>query len=150
MVAAPVWHPDEALLRDSNVARFMSASQIDDFVTLVQRSIDEPEWFWDAVVRFLGLPFDAPYDRVLDVSAGIEWATWFVGGRVNAATMCLSRLDADTPAVVWEGEDGSTRILSGAELRALTDRIASGLAARGGAEGDAVGLFMPMVPETVA
>ena len=69
--------------------------------------------------------------RVLDTSAGIEWATWFVGGRCNAATMCLDRLDADAPAVVWEGEDGATRTLTGAELRALTDRIASGLAARG-------------------
>jgi acetyl-CoA synthetase len=151
MVAPPVvWRPDESLLHESNVARFMSAEHIDDFATLVRRSIDEPEWFWDAVVRFLGLPFDTPYERVLDTSAGIEWATWFVGGRGNAATMCLDGLDAERPAVVWEGEDGETRTLDGAELRALTDRLASGLAARGVGFGDAVGLFMPMVPETVA
>src|SRR3954462_5687362 len=151
MVAPPVvWRPDEELLRDSNVARFMAAWDIDDFGTLVQRSIDEPEWFRDSVVGFLELPFDAPYERVLDVSGGIEWATWFVGGRVSAATMCLPRLDAHAPAVIWEGEDGSTRTLTGAELRALTDRIAAGLAARGVGIGDAVGLFMPMVPETVA
>jgi len=151
MVAPPVvWRPDEALLHDSNVARFMTSEHISGFPALVQRSIDEPEWFWDAVVRFLGLPFDAPYEAVLDTSAGIEWATWFTGGRCNAATMCLSRLDADAPAIVWEGEDGSTRTVSGSELRALTDRIAAGLAARGVGSGDAVGLFMPMVPETVA
>ncbi|HEY5171558.1 MAG TPA: AMP-binding protein, partial [Acidimicrobiia bacterium] len=151
MTAPPVvWRPDEALLRDSNVARFMAAEHVADFATLVARSIDEPEWFWDAVVRFLELPFDTPYTRVLDTSAGIEWATWFVGGRTNAATICLDRLPAGSPAVIWEGEDGETRTLTGAELRALTDRIASGLAARGVTEGDAVGLFMPMVPETVA
>ena len=151
MVAPPVvWRPDEALLRDSNVARFMTAEDIDDFPVLVRRSIDEPEWFWDAVVRFLELPFDAPYEAVLDTSAGIEWATWFTGGSCNAATMCLEHLDADAPAVVWEGEDESTRTLSGAELRALTDRIAAGFAARGVGSGDAVGLFMPMLPETVA
>jgi len=110
MTAPPVvWRTDEAMLRESNVARFMVAEHVNDFATLVQRSIDEPEWFWDAVVRFLGLPFDTPYDRVLDTSAGIEWATWFVGGRCNAATMCLERLDADGPAVIWEGEDGETR-----------------------------------------
>ncbi len=151
MVAPPVvWRPDEALLHDSNVARFMTTEHISEFPALVQRSIDEPEWFWDAVVRFLGLPFDAPYEAVIDTSAGIEWATWFTAGRCNAATMCLSRLDAAAPAIVWEGEDGSSRTLSGAELRALTDRIAAGLAARGVGFGDAVGLFMPMVPETVA
>jgi len=147
---AIVWRPDETLRRDSNVARFMAAEHIDDFATLVERSIEEPEWFWDAVVRFLALPFDTPYDRVLDTSAGIEWATWFVGGRTNAATMCLDRLDADRPAVVWEGEDGTVRALTGAEFQAMTDRIASGLAARGVTDGDAVGLFMPMVPETAA
>src|SRR6187200_3063634 len=105
MAAAPlVWYPDESMLRESNVARFMIAENIEDFATLVRRSIDEPEWFWDAVVRFLKLPFDTPYDRVLDTSAGIAWATWFVGGRCNAATMCLARLAADAPAVIWEGE----------------------------------------------
>jgi acetyl-CoA synthetase len=151
MPAPPiVWRPDDALLHESNVARFMKAENVRDFATLVARSIDEPEWFWDAVVRFLGLPFATPYSRVLDTAAGIEWATWFIGGRTNAASMCLDRLGADAPAVIWEGEDGETRTLTGAELRALTDRIASGLAARGVAEGDAVGLFMPMVPETVA
>jgi acetyl-CoA synthetase len=151
-MAAPsvVWRPDESLLRDSNVARFMAAEGIADFDTLVRRSIDEAEWFWDAVVRFMGLPFDTPYQRVVDTSGGIEWATWFVGGHCNAATMCLDRLSEEHPAVVWEGEDGSTRTLSASELRALTDRIASGLSARGVKSGDAVGLFMPMIPETVA
>ncbi len=127
MVTPPVvWRPDESLLRESNVARFMAAENIDDFAVLLRRSIDDPEWFWDAVVRFLGLPFDTPYDRVLDTSGGIEWATWFVGGRTSAATMCLDRLAADQPAVIWEGEDGTTRTLTGADLRALTDRIAVG------------------------
>jgi acetyl-CoA synthetase len=151
MAAPPVvWRPDAELMRGSNVARFMAEHHIDDFATLVARSIAEPEWFWDAVVQFLALPFDKPYEQVLDTAAGIEWATWFGGGRCNAATMCLDRLAAEEPAVIWEGEDGRTRTLSGADLRTLTDRIASGLAARGVQEGDAVGLFMPMVPETVA
>src|SRR5262249_45693108 len=151
MAAPPVvWRPDDALLRESNVARFMAAESIDSFATLVRRSIDEPDWFWDAVVRFLGLPFDTPYTQVLDTAAGIEWAKWFVGGRCNAATMCLARLPADAPAVVWEGEDASTCTLTGDELRALPGRIAHGLAARGVGAGDAIGLFMPMIPETVA
>jgi len=63
MVAPPVvWRPDETLLRESNVARFMSAEHVADFPTLLRRSIDEPAWFWDAVVRFLDLPFVTPYD----------------------------------------------------------------------------------------
>ncbi len=144
------FRPSASLLRDSNVARFMAAVGIADFPTLVQRSIDEPEWFWDAVVRFLHLPFTTPYTKVLDTTDGIAWARWFVDATCNAASMCVDNRADDEPAVIWEGEEGTTRTLSGAELRALSDRIAAGLAARGVGEGDAVGLFLPMVPETVA
>ena len=88
--------------------------------------------------------------RVLDVDDGIPWAKWFVGGTCNIASICIDDHTGEQLAVVWEGEDGATRSLTGAELRTLVDRIASGLAARGVQEGDAVGLFMSMTPETVA
>ncbi|HYL51642.1 MAG TPA: AMP-binding protein [Acidimicrobiia bacterium] len=145
-----VWQPDETWLRESNVARFMAASGIAEFPTLVDRSIREPEWFWDAVVGFLGLKFETPYSSVLDTSNGVPWAKWFNGGRCNAATMCVDARADERPAIVWEGEEGDTRTLTGEQLRVLTDRIASGLHSRGVREGDAVGLFCPMVPETVA
>lgn len=150
-----VWTPSAELLRDANVARFMAVEGVDGFDALVRRSIDDPEWFWDAVVRFLGLRFTRPYHTVLDTSGGAPWAKWFVGGALNAAESCLDRhaddpAVASEPAVVWEGEEGAVRSLTWAELRTLTDRIASGLAARGVRAGDAVGLFLPMVPETVA
>jgi acetyl-CoA synthetase len=133
----------------------MAAHEIETFADLVRRSIDEPEWFWDAVVRFLDLRFDEPYTEVLDASAGIPFAQWFTGGTTNVATSCIDRW-ADDPAraaetaVIWEGEEDTVRTLTWSELRTLTDRIASGLAARGVGPGDAVGLFLPMVPETVA
>jgi acetyl-CoA synthetase len=149
-MATAVWQPDPSLVRDSNVARFMASENIADVSTLVRRSIDEPEWFWGAVVNFLGLRFDQPFDKVLDTSDGIAWAKWFVGGRCNAASICVDDYPPDQTAIIWEGEDGTTRTLSGRDLRALTDRIASQLAARGVRKGDAVGLFMPMVPETAA
>lgn len=150
-----VWTPSPELLRESNVARFMSAEVIEDFDALVRRSIDDPEWFWDAVVRFLGLRFTRRYDAVLDSSDGVPWTKWFVGGTLNLAESCLDR-HANDPgvaseiAVLWEGEEGAVRSLTWTELRALTDQIAAGLAARGVGVGDAVGLFLPMVPETVA
>jgi len=133
----------------------MAAEGVVDFAELVARSIDDPEWFWDAVVRFLGIRFSEPYRAVLDTSDGVPWAKWFVGGRCNLAVTCVDRYaddpaTRDGPAVVWEGEEGIVRELTWGELRALTDRIASGLRARGVQRGDAVGLFLPMLPETVA
>ena len=149
------WRPPPEFVADSNVGRFTAEHGIADFPALLERSIADPEWFWDAVVAFLGIEFATPYEKVLDSSDSIEWTKWFVGGRLNLAVTCLDRHAADParrdqPAVVWEGEEGETRTLTYAELRVLTDGIAAGLAARGIGEGDAVGLFLPMVPETVA
>ena len=128
----------------------MQAEGVSSFDALVERSINEPEWFWPAVVRFLGIRFDGPLHPVCDTSAGVPWATWFPAATGNITRSCVDEYPADDVAIVWEHEAGATRTLTGRELRALTDRIANGLRERGVGRGDAVGLFMPMVPETVA
>ena len=133
----------------------MAAHGFTDFEVLRARSIEDPVWFWDAFVEFLGIPFAEPYTDVLDESRGIEWATWFTDGRLNVAAVCVDRW-ADDPArrdhtaILWEGEDGPSRTVTYGELRTMTDAIAGGLAARGVGVGDAVGVFLPMLPETVA
>jgi acetyl-CoA synthetase len=134
------------------VERFAAEHGIAGFDHLLARSVAEPEWFWDAVVRFLGLPFERPYDQVLDTSGGIPWATWFRGGTTNVAAACVDRWAAETPdalAVVWEGEDGEVRELTYGALRREVDALAALLQDRGVAEGDVVGIFLPMVPEVV-
>jgi acetyl-CoA synthetase len=146
-----VWFPGDP--GATNVGRFMAAQGIATFEELRSRSVAEPEWFWDAVVGFLEVPFATAYHSVVDTSRGLPWATWFNGGRLNVADLCLDRHAAARPddtAVVWEGEDGEVRRWTWAELRAAADGLAELLADRGVGEGDRVGIFMPMVPETVA
>ncbi|MBW3668191.1 MAG: AMP-binding protein [Actinobacteria bacterium] len=143
----PVWFPSDPA--STNVGRFMAAHGIATFEELSRRSVDEPEWFWAAVVDFLGLPFTRRWDRVLDVSKGIPWATWFTGGRLNFAQACL-RHPASRRAVVWEGEDGDVRDWTYGELGAQVDALCALLEERGIGVGDRVGVFMPMLPETVA
>ncbi|MGH2676400.1 MAG: acyl-CoA synthetase, partial [Actinomycetota bacterium] len=53
-------------------------------------------------------------------------------------------------AVLWEGEDGDVRRVTYRELREMADRLANGLRSLGVGQRDAVGIFMPMAPETVA
>ncbi len=154
-MSEPAWTPTSEFRTESNVGRFMAEHGFTDFETLRQRSIDDPEWFWDAFVRFLGIPFTTPYSAIVDESRGIEWATWFTDGRINAAAVCVDRwaddpARRDHPAIVWEGEEAEPRTVTYSELRTLTDAIAAGLAARGIGAGDAVGVFLPMLPETVA
>lgn len=148
-----VWSPSPEYVERANVTRFMRGHGIETYDELVARSIDDLEWFWDAVVRDLGISFLTPYDRVLDTSRGVEWATWFEGGKTNLAHQCVDVWADRTPeavAVVWEGEDGEVRRVSYRELRELTDRLAHGLRSMGVRQRDAVGIFMPMAIETVA
>ena len=148
-----VWSPSEDYVRRANVTRLMRTHGIDTYDELIRRSQDDIEWFWDAVVKDLGIEFYAPYERVLDASRGIEWSTWFVGGSINLAHNCVDRWAERTPdrvAVLWEGEEGGTRALTYAELQRMANRLANGLRSLGVGKGDAVGIFMPMAPETVA
>jgi acetyl-CoA synthetase len=147
------WVPPPDAWPTTNVGRFGTAHGFTDLEGLRRRSIDDPEWFWDAVVEHLGLPFATPYESVLDTSRGIPWATWFVGGKTNFALACCDRWADETPdavALVWEGEEGAVRQWTYRELRAQADGLANLLAASGVVERDAVGIFLPMVPETVA
>lgn len=147
------WQPPADAWSTTNVGRFGTEHGLGDLDALRRRSIDDPAWFWDAVVRHLGIPFTAPYTAVLDDHRGIPWTTWFDGGRTNLADACCDRWAAATPAaaaVVWEGEEGATRAWTFAELRAEADGLAGLLAARGVGAGDAVGIYLPLVPETIA
>lgn len=148
-----VWAPDPATVERANVTRLMRAHGIGSLEELTARSVADIAWFWDAVVRDLDIAFATPYERVVDSSAGPEWATWFAGGRVNVAAQCVDRWassDPDAVAVVWEGEDGDVREVTYAELRHLVDGVAAALVRLGVRDGDAVAIFMPMAVETVA
>ena len=146
-----VWRPSEAVREHSNVVRLMRRHGIEDYAALLLRSQREPEWFWPAVVEDLGLEFSHPWDRVVDRSRGPEWATWFVGGRLNIAWNCVHRWArgelADAPAAVWLGEDGERGSLTYRELSDAVTRFAEALAALGVGPGDRVGLYLPMSPE---
>ncbi|MGH2687055.1 MAG: AMP-binding protein, partial [Actinomycetota bacterium] len=148
-----VWRPPAEHIERANVTRLMRLHGISTYEELVARSQADVEWFWDAVVKDLDIEFSTPYERVLDTSNGVPWATWFAGGKTNLARNCVDRWAERTPdaaAVLWEGEDGEVRAVSYRELREMADRLANGLRSLGIGERDAVGIFMPMAPEIVA
>jgi acetyl-CoA synthetase len=152
-VSEIVWSPSEDYVEHANVTRFMRSNGIQGYDELVKRSQDDVEWFWDAVVKDLSIEFYRPYSKVMDSSNGIPWTTWFGGGTVNLAHNCVDRWAERTPdkvAVLWESEDGVVRRVTYAELREMADRLANGLRSLGVRDGDTVGIFLPMAPETVA
>ena len=146
-----VWEPTPEHIERANVTRLMRKHSIGDYRDLVQRSQDDIEWFWEQAIEDLGLEFFEPYEQLLDASEGPQWPRWFVGGKVNLTHNCVDRHAAGglgaSPAILWEGEDGATRVLTYAELSAEVNKVANGLKALGIGEGDPVGIYMPMIPE---
>ena len=148
-----VWRPTPEIIAQSNLRRFMDAHGIASLDELQRRSTTDLEWFWSAVLRDLDIRFYEPYEKVVDLSRGIAWPQWCVGGRMNIIHNCLDK-HAGTPAderiaVRWEGEEGAMRTLTYAELRAEVNKAANALRSLGLGKGDVIAVFMPLTPECV-
>jgi acetyl-CoA synthetase len=143
-----VWQPSSERVERANLTRLMRRLRCASYAELQRLSVADPDRFWPEVVDDLGLEFSTPWEQVRDVSDGIEWARWFVGGRLNVASNCVHRWAAgpraDDPAAVALGEDGWREEITWRELSDETARLAEGLASLGIGEGDAVGIFLPM------
>ena len=146
------WKGFDSTVENSNIFAFMRAQKIKNFDSLIQRSQDDIEWFWDAANKFLGIEWYTPYKKIVDTAKGIEWAKWFSGGRINITHNCVDKhvntFRRHKLAFLWEGENGEVRKLTYLDLYREVNRVAEGLRDSGINKGDAVGVFMPMLPET--
>ena len=149
-----VWRPTAAHLSRSRLTRFMAQEGVADVAALLTRAAADPAWFWDATVRDLDWQFSRPYTQVLDLARGPMWPRWFVDGGLNYVHNALDKHatgdHAHKTAVIWEGDDGAARQWTYHELWEETNRLAGALTALGIVPGDRVGVFLPMIPETVA
>ena len=114
---------------------------------LYARSMEDPEAFWADEAR--KLEWFRPWETVLEWDP--PYARWFVGGLLNASYLCVDRhvrsWRKSKVAIYWEGEPGDSRVLSYSTLYREVNRYASVLKRLGIGKGDAVALYLPMVPE---
>src|SRR4051794_41978840 len=107
------WTPSDDYVANANVTRLMRTHGLATIDDLRRRSVNDVEWFWDAVVKDLGIEFSTPYDDVLDDSQGTPWAKWFTGGRINLGGECVGPraggASKDQIAGVGGGGTGNTR-----------------------------------------
>ncbi len=148
-----VWTPTPDHISKANLTAFMRRHDIPDFDALMQRSTEDVSWFTDAVLKYLDIEFYKPYTQVADFSKGIQWAQWCVGGQMNIVHNCVDKY-IGTPAennlaYIWEGEEGVSRSISYGELYQQVNQAANALRSLGLGKGDAVGIYMPMIPEIV-
>jgi acetyl-CoA synthetase len=146
-----IWEPAPDFVESTNAWRFLRRLGFQNREDFLRFSREEPERFWDEMIREMRVEWFRPYETVMDSSRGPEWTTWFTGGKINIAHNCLDRwAGTGRVACIWEGENGSTRTVTFEALRDEANGVANGLRSLGLVEGDRVALCMPMVPEILS
>jgi len=104
--------------------------------------------FWGEQARKIS--WFKEWDQILDWKP--PFAKWFVGGKINASfnTLDIHQNDKSSKtAIFWEGEDGSSRIISYSELFTEVKKFSNVLKSLGVKSGDRVTIYLPMVPELI-
>lgn len=131
-------------------ARFLESVGIPDRSEAIQRSVDEPEWWWGEVIDFLEIPFITPPQEILRRGEHMSESTWFTGGRLNLAHAALAKwADSERDALIAEAEDGLVSSWTGTQLLSEVQRGASVLRESGVGIGDRVVLLLPLSAEGV-
>ena len=119
------------------------------YLDYYRRSVEDIEAFWESRAR--ELEWLKPWETVLDRS-NAPFYRWFVGAETNVNLNALDRWVGswvfNKVAYYWVGEDGSRRTVSYADLYREVNRLAWALRELVGVrEGDAVTIYLPMIPE---
>ncbi|MBS3922786.1 MAG: acetate--CoA ligase [Nitrosarchaeum sp.] len=116
-----------------------------DTQTRIDASLDFVS-FWDKQAK--NLSWFSNWEKTLDWNP--PFAKWFVGGKINASYNALDihqQNKAEKPAILWEGEDGDSRILTYKDMWKQVQKLANVLKSLGVKKGDRVTIYLPMIPE---
>ena len=119
-----------------------------DDLTLRKKANSDYVSFWDEQAH--NLSWFSHWNRTLDWSP--PFAKWFVGGKINASYNALDvhqSTKSDKPAILWEGENGDSKIITYSDLFVQVQKFANVLKSLGVHKGDRVTIYLPMVPELV-
>jgi len=136
-----IFHPSQEIVSSAN---------IQDYESVYQRSIANPQDFW--AERAEELEWFEKWDQVLDDS-NPPFYKWFVGGKTNIVHNALDRhvntYRRNKLALIWEGEPGDIRTFSYFALDREVSKFANVLKSMGVKKGDIVTIYMPRIPEQV-
>ena len=88
---------------------------ITDYPHLLQKSIENIEWYWNAVNEHLNLEWYQKYDQLFDSVNGIPLTRWFINGKCNITANAIDKHTKNQPnkiAYIFENERGYTRKVS--------------------------------------
>jgi len=130
----------------------MSKYNISSLEELSTKANQNLGWFWQEVSHYIGVIWDTPYTTVLDITKGIPWSKWFVGGKTNIYKSSVEKFAKEKPdhiAYTFVSEDGSTSKTTYFELDHNVNKLANALKQLGVKKGDVVAIYLPMIEESI-
>ncbi|KAG7365141.1 acyl-CoA synthetase/AMP-acid ligase [Nitzschia inconspicua] len=147
----PAWIPTADVVANTNITKMMQQKNITTYQEFYDWSVNDRNNFWMTSMKAVGIQWqDEPKAAFKGDPAHI---TYFPGGRLNISDSCFGKRPMEDPAIVYSVESNarSLRNMSFGRLDALSNRIANGLFSKLKLQvGDAVGICMPMTPESIA
>ncbi|WP_028061911.1 acetoacetate--CoA ligase [Solirubrobacter soli] len=142
-----LWTPPDELLQRATMGKYMRERGFSTYGELQRWSVEDLDGFWGSLWDRFGVGERG--DVVLG-SRSMPGASWFPGTSLNYAEHAFRGRSDDALALIAGGEDRDDEEWTWGRLRELTERIATGLRARGVGRGDRVVAYMPNIPETAA
>ncbi|QQD17936.1 acetoacetate--CoA ligase [Spongiibacter nanhainus] len=151
-----LWSPPQEFVQNSNLTQLMNwlkeqdIVEVDDYSSLWQWSVDQPEAFWGSLWQYFDVQSDTPYKAVVDSLEMRPGVKWFEGSRVNFAEHILRHAQSNDGTAIYAMSEAATlRETSWPELARQVRVLATALRARGIKPGDSVCGVMPNLTETV-
>lgn len=144
--------PTEKQLKESNIFKLIQKLNTSSLDELSKKARDDPEWFWRAVEKDVGIVWDMPYTTAKDDSKGIARSRWFVNGDTNiylSSVEKFSKKNPDKIAYHFVSEDGQSSQITYSELNSKVSKLANALKSIGVKKGDVVSIYLPMIEEAI-
>ncbi len=120
------------------------------YAEFYRRSMDDRDAFWTEQSKLID--WHKPFHQVLEYN-NPPFARWFVGGETNLCHNAIDRhlaVRGDQSALVYVStETGAERTYTYSELHREVVRCAAVLRGLGVGKGDAVLIYMPMIPDAI-
>jgi acetyl-CoA synthetase len=143
------WYPKDDVLKSSNIYQMMQRNNFHTYKEFWRWSATEKESFWEQTVAKLHIQFYKKYTSLLDISKGVEQASWLNGAKLNIVDSCFQN-DEESIALIFQTEEGPVEKVSQLTLEKYVNRIANGFVDFGLVPGDRIAIDMPMTLEAVA
>ena len=150
-----LWQPDPGRISNSNLATFIKTVEsrwgvhCTNYASLHQWSVREQDKFWTTMWDFCKIIGDGPGTRILQDPDQMPGACYFPEAKLNFAENLLRQKD-DSPALIFRGETGLQRALTGHQLYDLVSQLSQAMTNAGIKAGDRVAGYLPNIPEAVA